>query len=780
MPSVTKKTFLFICFFSFLYILPVSIHEASAQQGGGEDVNFNPQNPDNPIDNEKEKRLLQAQIDDSLKKVLELDHERLLSVIRHSGNELTESQLGCLCRNSGFLAHISTSYHPGPVEGWDKFYTCGRSGPPCVGKGFGCARRPLPSDPDIWRRCAPSAIETLELDIAERIGVDEEMLAGVAPDGPEGESTATDQDAEPYVTVKPTQEPDPCPCEELGLEDSGVRFSELYGDVIVIPSNDPVDYFSAQLDMVLCEGDLIETRQDSRAILSLRDMSTFALREEGRIEIGAPTEADSVLTILIGNALINIKDIITEGSMNIEQSNAVAGIRGTTFILEEDGYNSTVKVLDGEVEFYIKASGEVVSVEPEQQVTATSEDAVVRSTFSIEQELSNWPVETRNQIYADLEGRKHSDPAQNLASGSKKIAAGWRHTLILDNDGQAWTAGNNRFGELGDGSTDNRDELTRVSMPAGVSFESVSAFGAYSLALDTDGSVWAWGHGEFGQLGIGSADPASSPVRVDLPHDIQIIAIAAGADHSLALDADGSVWAWGLNRENRLGDSTLENRSNPVRVTFPEAAQAMVISAGSSHSLAIDSDGTAWAWGRRNEGQLGNGLAAARFGPTRVTMPHNIRFISIVASRGHSVAIDQHGQAWAWGEGWRMDGAGLGDGSSGRHFKPIQVAMPEGITFTDIATGFSHNLALTADGSVYAWGRNAEGQLGDGSDSPRSTPVEITLPSDTRVEQIAAGAHHSVALTEDGDIWVWGENLEGQLADTTTENRHAPTPIRLP
>ncbi len=368
---------------------------------------------------------------------------------------------------------------------------------------------------------------------------------------------------------------------------------------------------------------------------------------------------------------------------------------------------------------------------------------------------------------------------QGLMSSPRRIAAGWAHTLILDDNGQAWAAGNNQFGQLGDGSDSNKDALTKVSMPDGVSFESVSAGGRHSLALDTAGHVWAWGNGEYGQLGNVTTESASRPVSVNLPEGITIIAIASRAGHSLALDTDGFVWAWGLNGQGRLGDGTTTNRSEPVRVSMPEDVRAMAIAAGSNHSLAIDTDGVAWAWGDGG-GRLGNGMVLRQTRPVRVVMPDDTRFTSIAASVRHSVAIDQHGQAWAWGEAWRADGAGLGDGSSGRHLSPVRVAMPDSILFTAVAIGDSHNLALTDTGGIWAWGRNAEGQLGDDSESARCTPVEIVLPPDTRVGQIAAGAHHSIGLTQDGAILIWGGNSEGQLADTTTQNRHAPLHVQLP
>lgn len=366
---------------------------------------------------------------------------------------------------------------------------------------------------------------------------------------------------------------------------------------------------------------------------------------------------------------------------------------------------------------------------------------------------------------------------QDVLSGSSRLAGGYDHTVILDDHGQAWAVGNNPHGQLGHESDDKSNVLTRVTMPEGISFVSVSAYGRHSLALDTHGHVWSWGNGIHGQLGNGLDESASSPVRVNLPEDIRIIAIAAGAGHSLAVDAEGRVWAWGFNGQGRLGDGTTTNSSTPIQVKLPEHVHISAITAGSNHSLAIDSDGIAWAWGN-GAGRLGNGRVLRQPVPVKVNMPDQTRFTQIAASTGHSLALDQYGQAWAWGEAWRVDGAGLGDGSSGRHLSPIPLTLPEGLAFADIDVGASHNLALATDGSVWAWGRNAEGQLGDGSGSAQSIPIAVPLPPNTQIEQIAAGAHHSIALTRDGDVLVWGENEQGQLGSTEGGSQKAPLSLK--
>lgn len=176
------------------------------------------------------------------------------------------------------------------------------------------------------------------------------------------------------------------------LVESGVGFSELYGDVRVIPGDDPVTFLSAQLDTELYVEDMVETRVDSGAILSLRDMSTFVLRAEGRIRIGPQTEADSVIRILAGNAWINVKEIMTEGSMNIEMSNAVAGIRGTNLVCysSQDGSENRVSVLRGSADVIVRDTEEKFTISAGQQLTVKTGGESEMDEFDVDDEQESW------------------------------------------------------------------------------------------------------------------------------------------------------------------------------------------------------------------------------------------------------------------------------------------------------------------------------------------------------------------------------------------------------
>lgn len=285
----------------------------------------------------------------------------------------------------------------------------------------------------------------------------------------------------------------------------------------------------------------------------------------------------------------------------------------------------------------------------------------------------------------------------------------------------------------------------------------------HSLALRSDGSVWAWGDNEFGQLGDGSTSSRLAPVQVHGLRDVT--GIAAGAAHSLAVRSDGTVWAWGRNADGRLGDGTTTARLTPVRVSGLDDVTS--VAAGRSHSLAVRSDGTAWAWGGNTDGQLGDGTTTRRLAPVPVSGLSDV--ISIVAGRDHALAVRSDGTVWVWGDGWHGQ---LGDGTTGdRRLTPVAVSGLSGVT--GVAAGTYHSLAVRFDGVVWAWGSNLSGQLGDGTLTQRPTPVYVIDLSD--VTSVTAGASHTLAVDADGTAWAWGSNYAGQLGNGYIYDRyHTP------
>ena len=242
--------------------------------------------------------------------------------------------------------------------------------------------------------------------------------------------------------------------------------------------------------------------------------------------------------------------------------------------------------------------------------------------------------------------------------------------------------------------------------------------------------------------------------------------IAGGGQHSLALNPDGTLCAWGYNGDCELGDGTSTNRITPVQVSGLTDVVAM--GGGFLHSLALEENGTVYAWGYNSYGQLGDGTTTKRKTPVQVSGLTDV--VAIAAGSLHSLALKSDGTVWAWG--YNNYGQ-LGDGTTTQSTTPVQVS---GLTdVVAIAAGRFQSLALKSDGTVYAWGYNGDGALGDGSSTTRKTPVQVSALID--VVAIAAGSRHSLALKSDGTVYAWGYNSYGQLGDGTTTNRTTPVQV---
>ena len=363
-------------------------------------------------------------------------------------------------------------------------------------------------------------------------------------------------------------------------------------------------------------------------------------------------------------------------------------------------------------------------------------------------------------------------------TGVTAIAAGGKHSLALKDDGTLWTWGSNTYGQLGDGTTTQRNTPVQV-LGSLTGVEAIAAGAQHSLALKGDGTLWTWGSNAYGQLGDGTNTDRSTPVQVS--GLTGVTAIAAGDYHSLALKSDGTVWAWGQNGEGQLGDGTNMDRSTPVQVLNEYKPDYLTgveaIAAGGQHSLALKSDGTVRVWGSNTYGQLGNNTNTSKNTPVQVAGSLN-SVTAISAGDSQSFILKSDGTVWAWG---LNDKGQLGDNTTTDKKIPAQVSSLTGVKA--ISAGDSHSLALKSDGTVWAWGQNGEGQLGDGTQTDRITPVQTVGENGigylTGVTTIIAENDHSFAIKTDGTLWAWGQNGEGQLGDGTETDRSEPAHIHI-
>jgi len=360
-------------------------------------------------------------------------------------------------------------------------------------------------------------------------------------------------------------------------------------------------------------------------------------------------------------------------------------------------------------------------------------------------------------------------PGQAIGlSGVIAVGTGDSHTIALKSDGTVWAWGNNSLGQLGDGTTASRNFPVQVLGLTGV--KAVSANGYYSIALKSDGSLVAWGSNVYGQLGDGTTTRRLSPFQV--PGVADIVALSAGFGHVLVLKSDGSVWSWGYNEYGQVGDGTTTNRSLPSQVQGISGVAA--IFGGGMHSLALKFDGSLSSWGYNSSGQLGDGLVPNH--STAVFVPGLTSVVKVAAGGhalgiSHSVALKSDGSVWTWGS--NMFGQ-LGDGTETN--RNLVVEVPGLSDVISVAAGFADTFAVKSDGTVMAWGLNTFGELGDGTTTSRSSPVKVT--GLTGVVAISTGDYLNVlALKSDGTVWAWGNNNDGQIGDGTKSNRSSPVKV---
>ncbi|MEO5333014.1 MAG: SUMF1/EgtB/PvdO family nonheme iron enzyme, partial [Magnetococcus sp. YQC-5] len=354
-------------------------------------------------------------------------------------------------------------------------------------------------------------------------------------------------------------------------------------------------------------------------------------------------------------------------------------------------------------------------------------------------------------------------------SGSvSAISAGNGYTVALRN-GTAWAWGKNDYGQLGDGTGISRSSPVQVS---GITDITAISSGAYhTLALKNDGTVWAWGNNTSGELGDGSQINRLSPVQISGLTGITAISSSYNdnqSEHSLALKNDGTVWAWGNNQYGQLGDGFNNNRSMPYKIT--RLSDIVAISAGTDYTVALKRNGSVLTFGSNYFGQLGNGTTINSSIPVQVSGLTGISAIS--AGYKSTLALKNDGTVWSWG----LNQYGqLGDDSNIDRSTPVQVSGLTGIS--SILTVHNNSLALKNDGTVWAWGYNEGGQLGDGSTISRSTPVQVS--GLTGITNIFVGKGYPIALKNDGTLWAWGYNKDGRFDDGTQENHLTPIKINF-
>ena len=359
------------------------------------------------------------------------------------------------------------------------------------------------------------------------------------------------------------------------------------------------------------------------------------------------------------------------------------------------------------------------------------------------------------------------------------IASGEAHSIALRPDGTVWAFGSNFKFALGNGGNADSNAPVQVVGPGGAGYlsgiTSVTAGGVHSATLRSDGTVWTWGDNSSGDLGDGTTIDRSQPVQVLGANGAgfltSVAAIASGSNFTLALKADGTVWAWGSNINGQLGNGSFVESDTPVEVSGPGGSGvltgAVSIGAGSGQSLAVRADGTAWTWGDNSSGQLGDGTAVTRTAPVEVLGVGGsgvlANVLRVAGGSAHSLALVSGGGVVAWGDG----GSGqLGNGSMSSSSAPVTV-IGLGAATAISASGYT-SVAVSSSG-VFDWGYNGDGQLGNGTASDSAIPVQVEGVGGTGllsgITDVTEGDSHALALRNDGTLVGWGSDYYGQVGD---------------
>lgn len=344
-----------------------------------------------------------------------------------------------------------------------------------------------------------------------------------------------------------------------------------------------------------------------------------------------------------------------------------------------------------------------------------------------------------------------------------EVAAGGLHSCARTVRGRVWCWGANENGQLGIGT--NINSLVPVLVPDLTNVTQLALGDRSSCALRQSGRVFCWGANESGQLGDGTFDDRFSPVLVSVIGGIT--AITAGNVHACAVNSDARVLCWGDNAYGQLGTDTVAYQPTPLRVGGPLNSNVVGIGAGAHFTCMLRGGGRIACWGDNTYRQLGDGTDISRDRPAMITTLSSVTQISM--GEYHGCARRGNGRLFCWG----YNGFGaVGNGTLSGSEDPVRV---DGIAQVEqVAAGgyWGHTCIVRANGRIFCWGRNAEGQLGNGTEDTALEPVRIdTL---TNMAQVATGRWHSCGVRQSGQAFCWGLNTQGQLGDGTTEPRSLP------
>jgi len=462
---------------------------------------------------------------------------------------------------------------------------------------------------------------------------------------------------------------------------------------------------------------------------------------------------------------------LNQSPLYLDGVTKVSGIAYTAYALREDGSllgwgrNNAGQLGDGTTSD--KLTPTLISLNNVNSIHSGGDFAIALDSNG---DLWAWGNNAYGQLGLGDTTQRTTPTKISSLTNVVKVAAGNAHVLAIKNDGTLWAWGHNNAGKLGLGDYTNRN--TPVQVGADNTWSDVVAGISHSLGVKTDGTLWSWGDNAFGQLGLGDTTSRNTPVQVGIGTNWSKI---AASNHALALKTDGTLWSWGYNASGQLGFGTTTNGLLPAQVGSD--TDWLQISAGAQHSMAVKSNNELWSWGEGGYGRLGNNSTSDVKNPTKIGTDSD--WLNVCGAWAHSYGLKTDGTLWSWG---LNEYGNLGDGFTIEIRVPHKVVEKTStVNFTDQGQklqksgGGYYSIILKSDKTLWSFGRNQYGELGDGTNLDRSSP--IIIPGINNVTEVSSGYAHNVALKSDGTLWAWGSNSYGQLGLGDKINRLTPTQI---
>jgi len=415
----------------------------------------------------------------------------------------------------------------------------------------------------------------------------------------------------------------------------------------------------------------------------------------------------------------------------------------------EDEFSEASSENDDEILFQTES-------DTDEELNQEVSSEVSTETFTEEEPNENIQKDSINleEKEPDVFEKKKSLNRDGGTSGNiSMLSLGSTHSAAITKDGSLYMWGDNYYGELGNGTVENKSKPIKVMK----NVKSVSLGGNHSGVITTDGSLYTWGYNASGKLGNGTLKDSAKPIKV--MDNVETVSL--GFHHSGAITTDGSLYMWGDNFYGQLGNGTVEDSSEPKKILD----NVQSVSLGSYHSGAITTDGSLYMWGWNSNGELGNGSAEDSYRPIKIM--DNVKSISLGGA--HSAAITTDGSLYMWGANSNGE---LGNGTVEEIHRPIKIME----NVESVSLGTYNSGAVSIDGSMYIWGKDFTSDSEDGLDYEKNIiPKQIM----NNVGAVSLGCYHNGLLTTSGSLYMWGWNYDYQLGNDTTKKENSPILIQI-